>query len=95
MMRTLKNLEMHELIGLSCEVVESTNPLQVGIAGNVVDETKNTIVIESENGYKMIQKKGAVFRFRIGDGYRDVFGDRIAYRPHERTKKVMWRRRKW
>ncbi len=88
-------LETHELIGLKCEVVDSTNYLQVGIEGIVVDETKNMLVIETPNGRKMIQKRGAKFMFKEGEKSRIIIGDKINYRPHERTKKVIWRRRKW
>ncbi len=94
-MRSLSNLEMHELIGLQCEVVGSTNPLQSGIFGLVVDETQNTLIIRTDNGDKRIQKKGAKFRFKINDKVKLVNGDVINYRPHERTKKLVWRRKKW
>ncbi len=94
-MRTVKNLEMHELIGLECEVVDSTNPLQRGLSGFVVDETHHTLVIDSDKGMKIIQKHGAKFRFRIGDKFKVVEGDVINYRPHERTKKLVWRRKRW
>lgn len=94
-MRSAKNLEMHELIGLECDVIASTNHLQVGVRGVVVDETKNTLMLETPSGRKMVQKKGAKFKFKVNDDERVIVGDRIAYRPHERTKKLIWRRRKW
>ncbi len=94
-MRSARNLELHELIGLECEVVDSTNPLQIGIWGVVIDETKNTLVFETPRGRKMLQKKGAKFKFNVNGDTRIIIGDRIAYRPHERTKKLIWRRRKW
>ena len=94
-MRNVKNLEYHELIGVECEVVESTNKLQVGISGVVIDETKNTLVIEASDGRKMIQKKGAKFKFKLDGGIKVIDGNRIAYRPHERTKKILRRRRRW
>ena len=37
----------HELIGLDAKVVDSTNPSVVGIRGRVVDETRNTLGLES------------------------------------------------
>lgn len=42
---TPENLVYHTLIGLEAVVSGSTNPDMVGIAGAVVDETKNTLVI--------------------------------------------------
>ena len=47
-MITPKNLVKHELIGLEAEVAGSTNKFSIGISGLVVDETKNTLSIETE-----------------------------------------------
>lgn len=86
-MITMKNLIRHELIGLSVKVVESTNKFQINIKGTVVDETKNTLTIETENGLKKVQKKGSKFIFGIPDGKNvKVNGDKIAVRPEERVK---------
>ena len=93
-MRNEKNLEVHELIGLEVEVVKSTNPLQRGLSGRVVDETYHMLVLETPEGEKMIMKKGAEFRFRLNDKSVIVKGDRINYRPHERIKKILRRRKK-
>ncbi len=94
-MRNTRTLEAHELIGLECEVVESTNPLQIGLKGMVVDETRNMLAFLTDKGVKRVQKKGAKFKFKLNDDFKIVSGDRIMYRPHERTKKIIWRRRKW
>ncbi len=93
-MRNEKNINIHELIGLDVIVVNSTNPLQRGIKGNIVDETRNTIIIETERGRKIIMKKGARFRVKLGDGYVDITGNEINYRPQERIKKILRRRRR-
>ena len=93
--RTRNNIEMHELIGLECEVVDSTNPLQIGIKGYIVDETKNMLVIETPRGRKMVMKKGAKFKLKLDDGYFILNGDRVNFRPHERIRKVLRRRRRW
>lgn len=42
---TPENLIYHTLIGLEAVVSGSTNPDMVGIAGVVIDETRNTLVI--------------------------------------------------
>ncbi len=94
-MRNEKNLGMHELIGLYAEVVNSTNSNQIGLRGMVIDETYHMLIIETEKGEKMIMKKGAMFRFRLdGQGVK-LKGDIINYRPHERIKKLMRRKRRW
>ena len=45
-----QNILKHELIGLSVEIVKSSNPNLVGIKGRVVDETRNTLLIEKFDG---------------------------------------------
>ena len=94
-MRNEKNIEMHELIGLKCEVIKSTNPLQVGIKGEIVDETYHMLIIRTERGRKMVMKKGAKFNVNLNGKDFVVVGDRISYRPHERIKKLLRRRERW
>jgi ribonuclease P protein subunit POP4 len=55
-MITPGNILRHELIGLPVEVVHASNPAQQGIAGRVVDETRNMVVIETSRGTKRIEK---------------------------------------
>ena len=90
--RSVRNLALHELIGLRVRVVDSANKNYVGKEGIVVDETKNTIVIEEKGKEKVIVKKGSVFEFEVEDGTVRINGSKITYRPHERTKKL-WRKR--
>jgi len=85
-MITPKNLIKHELIGLEVEIADSTNKFQVGVKGLVVDETKNTLIIETEKGIKKIQKKGSTFIFKISNEKVKVNGNKIAVRPEERLK---------
>jgi ribonuclease P protein subunit POP4 len=86
-MISIKNLIRHELIGLQAEVAESSNKFNIGIKGMVVDETKNILVIETADGLKKIQKKGAEFIFTIPEGKKvKVNGTKIIARPEERIK---------
>lgn len=86
-MITPKNLIKHELIGLTVEIADSTNKFQIGLKGLVVDETKNTLIIETEKGIKKIQKKGSVFIFKISSEKKvKVSGNKIAVRPEDRLK---------
>lgn len=79
---TPENLPKHELIGLKAEVVESTDEKQVGIQGEVMDETKDLLRIDS----KKVEKKNCVFRFTLPDGQKvKLDGKLIAKRPEERT----------
>ena len=47
------NLIYHTLIGLEAAVVENTNPDMVGISGVVVDETRNTLVVNSQLAHQL------------------------------------------
>lgn len=63
---TASNLIYHELIGLVTEVVESTNPTLINIRGKIIDETRNTLVVETEElCEKRIPKAGSVFVFHL------------------------------
>lgn len=79
---TPENLPKHELIGLECEVVESEDEGQVGISGEVLDETKNMLRI----GNKQVEKETSVFRFTLPSGEKvKVDGELINKRPEERV----------
>jgi ribonuclease P protein subunit POP4 len=86
-MITPENLVRHELIGLQVEVAESSNKFQIGIKGMVVDETKNLLVVETQDGIKKIQKIGSEFIFTVPGGTRvKVRGKIIAKRHEDRVK---------
>ena len=90
---TPESLVRHELAGLDVEVAESPNPDLVGVAGRVVDETTNTLLVATgeEEGVKRVPKAAATFRFRLDDEAGDatrvvVDGDRLVARPARRTE---------
>jgi ribonuclease P protein subunit POP4 len=86
------NLLNHELIGLESEVVSSTNPFNIGIHGEVIDETMQTILIKNQIS-KRIQKRGTIFKFKLNDETVTVDGDALLGRPEDRVKKT--NRRRW
>lgn len=77
----------HEWIGLEVEVVESPNPDEVGLKGEVVDETMHTLTLRTEKGLKIVTKKKRVFRVKFAGKVLRVSGDLIAFRPEDRIKK--------
>ena len=93
MMITPENLVRHELVGLPVKIVESTNPRNVGTEGRVVDETRNTIIIETEKGRKSFVKEQCTFSFELpsGEAVR-VDGRVLVARPEDRIKK---KQKKW
>ena len=74
-------------IGLMVEVVGSPNKCEIGIAGEVVDETQNTLKIMTKKGLKVVMKKERIFRVWYRDKIMRVEGSLISYRPEDRIKK--------
>ena len=60
--------------------------------GKVVDETKNTVVIEAGGKKKRIAKASHIFCFRIGAKEARIDGDILQKRPEERIKTKLMRR---
>lgn len=87
------NLIFHELIGLNVNITDSSNKNHVGIEGRVVDETQNTLIIETENGEKMVPKKNSTFVFQIksnsAEKYVQVNGNLLLSQPENRIKNIM------
>ncbi|EHP87734.1 Ribonuclease P, Rpp29 [Methanotorris formicicus Mc-S-70] len=87
-MITPYNILRHELIGLEVEIVKSRNPSMIGIKGRIIDESRNTLVIEKENGQEVIIPKDiAVFRFKLPTCRVDVDGRLLIGRPEDRLKR--------
>ena len=86
-------MPQEELIGLIMEVEESSNRDMEGLRGRIVDETRNTFVIETEQGEeKRIPKSGNMFIFILEDGTRArIRGDKLLARPEDRIKRGMQR----
>ena len=84
-----RNIVLHELIGLKVRVLRSTDAKQRGLQGRVVDETKNTLLLETRKGRKSVIKKTSLFRFYAEDSSFDVEGAEINFRPYERIEKSM------
>ncbi len=86
-MRNVKNILRHELIGLQCEIVKSSNKSQVGIKGLIEDETLKTLIIDG----KRVFKKGSVFSIKVTGQSVVVDGDYLLSRPEDRIKKKIKR----
>lgn len=84
-----RNIILNELIGLKVKVLSSLDKKQRGISGTVIDETKNTLVVETDSGVKSLVKGISEFRFYYGRKSFKVDGREISFRPHERTGKAL------
>lgn len=94
MPRTPENLVRHELIGLPVTVSESSDAGKEGINGRVVDETRQTIMIQTDTGETRVPKDETVFHFTLETGeVVEIDGNLLVSRPEERTLKKF--PRKW
>jgi len=92
-MRSPENLVRHELIGLKVKIIESSNRKNVGVEGQVVDETRNLIVIEKTKGKEVkLVKEQNVFIFVLNRQRVRVDGKILVGRPEDRIKKKF---RRW
>jgi len=83
-----KRLVKDELVGLPVTILECTDPSWVGRNGVIVDETKNTLLIDINQTKKRIAKSTATFAITYHGTKTIVAGTRLAYRPEDRTKKA-------
>jgi ribonuclease P protein subunit POP4 len=89
-----ENLARQELIGLRVLVEDSANPCLKGLSGKVVDETRNTFLLETERGLRRIPKSNTSLIFTLPDGRRvKVAGSVLISQPENRINKRMQRMR--
>ena len=89
---TAKNILRHELIGLDTVVIRDRNPCNVSIHGRVINESRNTLLIQQGKKVKRVAKHTAVFRFKLPDGtIVEVEGSTIVGRPEDRVKRKIKR----
>lgn len=85
---TPQNLVRHELISLPVKIVESTDPTQKGLSGRIIDESYNTLKIETKDDEKTVIKENCVFVFTLPDKQKvEVNGKLLVSRPEDRIKK--------
>jgi ribonuclease P protein subunit POP4 len=85
-MISLENIPKHELIGLKTIISDSTNKQIVGLNGTVVDETKSMFIINTKNGFKMIQKKHNTWKFLVNNKETTLSGALFEKRSFDRLE---------
>ncbi|MBN1236533.1 MAG: ribonuclease P protein subunit [Methanotrichaceae archaeon] len=89
-----ESLARHELIGLEVRVDASSDPGQIGLSGQVVDETRNTFLLETKAKVLRLAKKNSSFIFTLPDGQNvRVYGSILISQPENRISKRMQRTR--
>ena len=71
-----------EFIGKKIKIVDATNNSNIGIEGEIIDETKNTFTIKTNKGNKKIIKSTTTIEM---DNLK-ISGKLLEKRPEERIK---------
>ncbi len=72
------------LLGKQVEVIQSSNRYEVGIKGLVIEDTKNTIKLRTENGVKILIKNSIILM--IND--KKIDGNLLIGKEEERIKRM-------
>lgn len=91
-MKVTPDVIRQEFIGTQSRITQSQHADYVGLHGQVIDETKNTFVLQHEGTKKRIVKNSAVFNFRFSEGtVVEIEGKLLVGRPEDRLKKTVKR----
>ncbi len=82
-----RDIIKHEFIGLRCIVSEASDPSLVGLEGEVVDETRNMLILRKGRKERKIPKENATFRLAFEERAIEVEGSVLVGRPEDRIKK--------
>lgn len=81
----MKNVLKRELIGAEIEVLDAKNKANAGIQGSIIDETKNTLLVETKNGIKRLLKGNITIMLKKEK--IKINGSLLIGRPEDRIKK--------
>jgi len=82
-----RDIPRRELIGLEVKVVDASNKDLIGIHGIMVNETKNTLVIEHENKTKTVFKDQVTLQVKMDGNTVRIDGKMLLGRSEDRVKK--------
>jgi len=89
---TSRNILAHEWIGLEITIKKSPDTKLEGLSGLVRDETRNTLVVETQGRTRRIAKPNTVFIANLPTGETmTVEGSMLKHRPEDRIKKGLSR----
>lgn len=83
----VNNIAKDELIGRQVKIYRCKDPKWVNISGKIIDETKNTFLLEIGNEKKRIAKEIAIFEIEYQGKKTKIEGSRLMYKPEDRIKK--------
>ena len=80
----LETISEYDLIGQEVTISESKNKEIIGLKGKVIMETKNMIILNTDNGRKNIPKD--ICQFSNSQGLLETDSTKLNKRPHERME---------
>lgn len=84
---TPETVTRHELVGLAVRVRAASNPDLIGLSGECVLETAQTLGIESEGRVRHVPKEAATFEWTLPSGdVVETAGEALLARPARRTE---------
>ncbi|MHA1144714.1 MAG: ribonuclease P component 1 family protein [Candidatus Helarchaeota archaeon] len=86
-----KKILMQELIGAEIRIEDATDPHLKNLAGIIINETKNMLIISEKETRKnkKIPKRTGIFQIKLKNGMKiRVNGKRLINRPEDRLKKM-------
>ena len=77
----------HEIIGLKIKVIDSKNKSNIGTKGTIIDETKNTLIIETtDEKRKTLFKQNIIIETKINNKKIKIKGAGLLGRSQDRIK---------
>lgn len=93
-MKVTPDIIRREFIGMQAKINKSSHSGNIGISGTVLNETRNTFVIDHKGKLKTLIKGDNIFHFGLRDGtVVEIDGRILVGRPEDRLKKII--RRLW
>jgi ribonuclease P protein subunit POP4 len=82
------NIHKHEFLGRTVKVVSQSDKSWEGVTGKIVNETKNTFLMEINGVERVLPKKNTVLSLKIKDEEIKVDVSKLTFRPEDRIKKA-------
>ena len=76
----------HEIIGLEVEILNPSTA-SITIRGNIIGETKNTILVRTTKGTKVVPKGNSTIKFKLDSGVCFISSSSLIGRPEDRISR--------
>ena len=76
----------HEIIGLEVEILNPSTTSKT-IRGNIIGETKNTILVRTTKGTKVVPKGNGTMKFKLDSGVCFISSSSLIGRPEDRISR--------